>query len=59
MLEVHRRPLRMCIPYDRYELLTQLHGDGAIIEQRDEEDGVHVVANVPDRLMGRCADFAV
>ena len=47
-----RKSLRLCLPFDRYELVSRLHEEGAVQTERAGEDGVHVVAQLPQRLEG-------
>lgn len=56
-LEDRMETLDLRIPFDRYELISQLHDQGTIKEEKAEEDGLHVVANVPNRLKSRYVSF--
>ena len=56
-LEDRMETLDLRIPFDRYELISQLHEQGTIKEEKAEEDGLHVVANVPSRLKSRYVSF--
>ncbi|MCD8481991.1 MAG: GTPase HflX [Verrucomicrobia bacterium] len=47
----------LVIPHDRYDVLNRLHDAGAINKQKVDDDGVHVVATIPDRLLGVVAEF--
>jgi GTP-binding protein HflX len=42
--------MELLIPFSRYDLISLLHEQGHIKEERAGDDGVHLVANVPDRL---------
>lgn len=42
--------MELLIPFSRYDLISLLHEQGHIKEERAGEDGVYLVANVPDRL---------
>lgn len=42
--------MELLIPFSRYDLISLLHEQGNIKEERADEDGVYLVANVPDRL---------
>jgi GTP-binding protein HflX len=42
--------MELLIPFSRYDLISLLHEQGHIKEERTGEDGVYLVANVPDRL---------
>lgn len=49
----------LLIPYDRYEVLNRLHQAGAVRHTETRDEGLHVVAQVPPRLTGLVAEFAV
>ncbi len=51
-LAYERRTLRLRLPFERYELVSRLHAEGAVREERAEEDGIHLVASLPARLEG-------
>ena len=42
--------MQLVIPFDRYDLISQLHQQGHIMEETMEDDGIHLAANVPARL---------
>ena len=42
--------MELIIPFDRYDLISQLHQQGHIKEETMEDDGIHLAANVPARL---------
>ena len=47
------------IPFDRYDLISQLHQQGNVRDEKTEEDGLHLVANVPSRLRAAFEPFKV
>ncbi len=50
MLEDRMLTMELLMPFDRYDLISQLHEQGTVREERAGEEGVHMVANVPVRL---------
>jgi GTPase len=50
MLEDRRVMLSLLIPFERYDLVSQLHEHGNVREERAEDAGLAVVANVPQRI---------
>ncbi len=42
--------MQLVIPFSRYDLISQLHDQGHVKEEQMEDDGVHLVANIPARL---------
>ena len=51
--------LELFIPFNRYDLISQLHEQGYVREERPEEEGVYLVGNVPNRLKAVYAPYAV
>ena len=47
------------IPHDRYDLVARLHASGGIIEERTEDEAVHLRARVPHSLREAVAPFLV
>ncbi|MCH2155585.1 MAG: GTPase HflX [Opitutales bacterium] len=43
--------LRLLIPHERYDLVSQLYREGAIITETIEDDGYHLSAKIPDRII--------
>lgn len=56
-LEDRMVTLHLLIPFGRYELVTQLHEQGLVKQEKPGEKGLFIVANVPRRLMGQYAAF--
>ena len=57
LLEVFERQLEdrmltvnLMVPFDRYDLISLLHEQGNVREEKPDEEGVFLVANVPLRL---------
>lgn len=51
--------MELLIPHHRYDVLNELHRAGAVRHQEAREDGVHIVGNVPDRLVGQVAAYSL
>ena len=51
------RRLRLLIPHDRYELVGRLHAAAGVISEAATDDGVRLVALVPDRLRSAVEPF--
>jgi GTP-binding protein HflX len=51
MLESRMVTMDLLIPFDRYELVSRLHDQGTIKSEKPVDEGLEVVANVPDRLV--------
>jgi GTP-binding protein HflX len=49
-LENRMVTMQLFIPFERYDLISQLHEQGSIREERTGEAGLHLVANLPSRL---------
>jgi GTP-binding protein HflX len=49
-LENRLLTMELLIPFNRYDLISQLHDQGTVREECSEEDGVYLVGNVPARL---------
>jgi GTP-binding protein HflX len=49
--------MELLIPFNRYDLISQLHDQGTVREERSEENGVHLVGNVPLRLKAAYEPF--
>ncbi|MEX0322112.1 MAG: GTPase HflX [Puniceicoccaceae bacterium] len=42
--------MELLIPFNRYDLVSQLHDQGTVREEHPEDNGVYLVGNVPARL---------
>ena len=51
LLEEHIVQASLLFPHDRYDLISQLHELGAVKSEKAEENGVHIIANVPKRFL--------
>ena len=51
------RRLRLLIPHDRYELVGRLHAAAGVVSEEATDDGVRLVALVPDRLRAAVEPF--
>jgi len=49
--------MRLLIPFARYDLISLLHEQGHIKEERAGDEGVFLVANVPERLRSGFEQF--
>ncbi len=52
-------PRRLVIPWDRPDLVALLHKLGGVLEETPEEDGLHVLAEVPERYLHQYQHLAV
>ena len=59
LLEDRVLPMELEIPFDRYELVSQLHEVGAVQGQRASDGGMRVSANLPVRLQRLYAPYRV
>lgn len=44
-----KAPRRLLIPWDRSDLLAQLHKLGCVLEEKAEDEGTRIVAEIPER----------
>ena len=58
-LEDRMVTMELLIPFDRYELISQLHQQGTIKEEKPEDTGLRLVANVPSRIRSQYEGFAL
>jgi GTP-binding protein HflX len=49
--------MSLVIPFDRYDLVSLLHQQGRIQQEKAEEDGIHIAGQVPTRMRGVFEDF--
>jgi GTP-binding protein HflX len=56
-LEDRMEVLTLCIPFERYDLVTQLHSQGGVRTEKAGESGIEVVAAVPRRLLSQYTPF--
>lgn len=59
LLESRMRTMDLLIPFDRYELVSRLHEQGTIKSEKPVDEGLQVVANVPERLVSEYSGFSV
>lgn len=57
-LEDRMETMDLLIPFDRYELVSQLHDQGRIKEEKADDAGLRVIANVPGRLKDQYTAFS-
>lgn len=57
-LEDRMVTMELVIPFDRYELISQLHEQGTVKEEKAEDQGLRLVANVPSRIRSQYEAFA-
>ncbi|MDD4347650.1 MAG: GTPase HflX [Opitutales bacterium] len=50
-------PTELLIPYDRFDLVNQLHAAGAITRKKPLPEGLYISGNIPDRLAGSTAPY--
>lgn len=58
-LEDRMITMDMLIPFDQYELVSRLHDHGSIKEEKPADDGLRIVANVPNRMKSRYAPYSL
>jgi GTP-binding protein HflX len=51
--------MELLIPHDRYDLVNELHRAGAVRHQEARAEGVHLVGNIPERLVGQVREFSI
>lgn len=49
----------LLIPFDRYELISQLHQEGTVKEEKAGDAGLRLAANVPARLRAQYQPFVI
>lgn len=50
--------MKLLVPFDRYELVSLLHQQGKVSDEKPEEDGIRLVAQVPVRLKASFEPFS-
>ncbi|NDV62037.1 GTPase HflX [Puniceicoccales bacterium CK1056] len=58
-LEDRMVTMDLLIPFDRYELISQLHQQGTVKEEKAGDEGLRLVANVPNRIRSQYEEFVV
>lgn len=53
------RVLTLVIPYDKGDLLSLVYSRGHVLEERSEEDGFYLLAEIPENLYYRVQGYAV
>lgn len=51
--------VELLVPYTEAGILAELYGAGAPVVRRDEEDGIHATAFLPQRMLGRVDRYRV
>jgi len=59
MLEDRFLTMEMVIPFERYDLISQLHEMGKIKSEKAKEEGLHIVASVPNRIKAKYLAYSV
>ena len=59
LLEDRYVTLELNIPFSRYDLISQLHELGKIQMEKAGEEGLHVVAIIPERIKSQYSAFSV
>ncbi|MBN2449312.1 MAG: 50S ribosome-binding GTPase, partial [Lentisphaeria bacterium] len=54
---LRRRYLR--VPHQRYDIVARLHRTSAVLEEEALEDGIHVLARIPEDMLAAVAPFVV
>ena len=57
ILESQMTVLSLLIPFDRYDLISQLHDQGTILEEKPVEEGLELVARLPRRIEAQYLPF--
>ena len=50
--------VELVIPYERGDVLAELHREGEIVSESHDDDGVRVRARLDAAAQGRLAEFA-
>jgi GTP-binding protein HflX len=58
-LEDRMVTMDLLIPFDRYELISQLHQQGMVREEKVEDEGLRLAANVPIRLRAQYEAYVI
>jgi GTP-binding protein HflX len=58
MLEDRMVLMELLIPFDRYELVSQLHDQGNVREERPVDEGLAIIANVPQRMQSHYLPYS-
>jgi len=59
ILDEQTEAAHLLIPHDRYDVISQLHAAGCVKSERADDDGVHITANLPERLRALAKPFTV
>lgn len=59
LLEDRLITLDLLVPFDRYEVISQLHQLGSVREEKARDEGFRVVALVPQQFGSRFASFRI
>lgn len=59
LLEDRMEVMQLLIPFERYDLISQLHAKGGIRSKKAGEHGIAVAATVPRRLLTQYAPYRV
>ncbi len=51
------KELDLMIPYTAGDVLTRIHNEGSVLSEKYEEDGVHIKARIPARLLNEIKSF--
>ena len=51
--------MELLIPFNRYDMISQLHQLGNVQKEKAKEEGVHIVATLPERIKTQYAVFSV
>jgi GTPase len=57
ILQQGHPPVHYVIGHDRHDLIHELHSIGAILNQHTEDDGVHILAQIPARIAQKYESF--
>ena len=52
---LHR--VHLCIPHSRHDLVGRIHRSCAVLEQRHEDDGVYLTADIPAEMLSEIETF--
>lgn len=58
-LEDAMQTVRLRLPFDRYELVTQMHRFGTVKNERADDEAIWVVGNIPRRMLADYHAFLV
>jgi GTP-binding protein HflX len=59
ILSETNRMMYLRLPHNRYDLVNQLHQAGAITRKTPSDQGIYIVAHIPERLQAMAKEFEI